>query len=174
MSITRRALEKRVFLPSGAGDPWAIPSNGSLAAFASSGVPVTEETAMQLLAVAACVRLLSTTIGGLPFDAVQMQGAVRKTLEPPPYLISDPFGGANDLRFPNRRTGFVQLMVSLLLRGNGYALVLARDELMRPARLAVVHPDRVSVGMNDDGSRKYSVNRHPWPAHDMVHLVGMS
>ena len=183
MSLTRRALQntagglgalKRVFLPSGAGDPWAIPSNGSLAAFASSGVPVTEETAMQLLAVAACVRLLSTTVGGLPFDAVEMQGAIRRTLEPPPYIISDPFGGANDLRWPTRRTGFVQMMVSLLLRGNAYAVVTGRDELLRPARIAVIHPDRVSVGVDRNGARYYEINRRPWPAHDMVHLVGMS
>lgn len=174
MSITRRALEKRVFLPSGAGDPWAIPSNGSLAAYTSSGVPVTEETAMSLLAVSACVRLLSTTVGGLPLDAVQMAGAVRRTLEPPPLVVSDPFGGANNLSFPTRRTGFVQMMVSLLLRGNAYALVVARDDLLRPLRLAVLHPDRVAVGMREDGSRFYEVNRLPVPAIDMMHLVGMS
>jgi HK97 family phage portal protein len=174
VSITRRALEKRVFLPSGAGDPWAIPSNGSLASYTAAGVPVTEDTAMQLLSVAACVRLLSTTVGGMPFDAVQMRAALRETLEPPPLLISDPFGGANDLRFPTRRTGFVQMMVSLLLRGNAYAIVTLRDEMLRPLRIAVMHPDRVSVGMKEDGSRFYEVNRRPVDAFDMVHLVGMS
>lgn len=174
MSITRRAVNKRAFLPSGAGDPWAIPSNGSLAAYTSSGVPVTEDTAMQLLAVAACVRLLATTVGGLPFDAVQMSGAVRRTLEPPPLIISDPFGGANNLKWPTRRTGFVQLMVSLLLRGNGYAMITGRDEDMRPSRIAVLHPDRVAVGVDGDGSRKYEVNRQPVPAYNMVHLLGLS
>lgn len=174
MSLTRRALQKRAFLPSGAGDPWAIPSNGSLAAYTASGVPVTEDTAMQLLAVAACVRLLGTTVAGLPFDAVQMSGAVRRTLEPPPLIVSDPFGGANNLKWPTRRTGFTQLMVSLLLRGNGYALITGRDEDMRANRIAVLHPDRVAVGVNEDGSRKYEVNRKPVAAFDMVHLLGLS
>src|SRR5579875_3774910 len=101
MSLLRRAVrkrpEKRFYAPSSSsGDPWVIPSNGSLAAYTPAGVPVTEDTAMQLLAVAACVRILSTTVAGLPFDAVRMQGAVRKTLEPPPPIVADPFGGANN------------------------------------------------------------------------------
>lgn len=174
MSITRRALEKRVYLPSGAGDPWAIPSNGSLAAYTSSGVPVTEDTAMQLLVVASCVRLLSTTVSGLPFDAIRMRKAVRETLEPPPLIVGDPFGGANDGAYPSRRVAFGQLMVSLLLRGNAYALVMARDSLMRPTRLAVLHPDRVQVGLTASGARSYQIQRIPVDTADIVHMMNMS
>src|SRR5579872_2557486 len=121
-----------MYLPSGAGDPWAIPSNGSLAAWTPAGVPVTEDTAMQLLVVSACVRILANAVSGLPFDAVKMSGTTRKQLDPAPLIIADPFGGLNNLKFPTRRTGLVQLMISLLLRGNGYAVVVARDQLMRP------------------------------------------
>ena len=78
---------------------------------------------MQLLAVAACVRILSTTVAGLPFDAVRMRGELRETLEPPPGIISDPFGGAADTAMLTRRAGFTQMMVSLLLRGNAYAAI---------------------------------------------------
>jgi hypothetical protein len=58
MSLLRRAArrgpERRLSAaPSSAGDPWAIPSNGSLAAYSTAGIPVTEDTAMQLIAVAA-------------------------------------------------------------------------------------------------------------------------
>jgi HK97 family phage portal protein len=163
-----------MYLPSGAGDPWAIPSNASLAGYTSSGVPVTEDTAMQLLAVSACVRILSSAVAGLPLDSVQMKGAIRKQLDAPPLIIADPFGGANSLKFPTRRTGFTQLMVSLLLRGNGYGLVTLRDKVLRPTRVMVLHPDRVGVGLNEDGSRFYQVNRKPVDASDMVHLMGMS
>jgi HK97 family phage portal protein len=183
VTILRRAFaraggEQRVYLPSGAGDPWAIPSNGSLASYTSSGVPVTEDTAMQLGAVWGCVRILSNALAGLPLDAVRMADVdgvqIRKTMEPPPIIVSDPFGGANNVRFPSRRKGLAQLMVSLLLRGNGYAYIVARDYLLRPTRLRVLHPDRVKVGIADDGGKEFKVNRQDVPAEDMIHLVGMS
>lgn len=177
MSITGRLRgrsQQRMYLPSGAGDPWAIPSNGSLAAWTPAGVPVTEDTAMQLLVVASCVRILANAVAGLPLDAVQMKGLTRKQLDPAPPIISDPFGGLNNQKFPTRRAGLTQLMVSLLLRGNGYAAVVSRDELARPTRLRVIHPDRVAVGLKDDGSRYYEVNRIPVDPVDMVHLIGMS
>lgn len=174
VSILRRAAEKRFFIPTGAGDPWAIPSNGSLAAYTASGVPVTEDTAMQLLAVAACVRILSNTVANLPFDAVRTKGAVRETLEPPPPIVGDPFGGANTPALPTQRDGFVQLMVSLLLRGNAYAVVTTRDRMFRPTRLRVLHPDRVKCVFDDTGARQYEVSRQPVDADDMLHLVGLS
>lgn len=153
-----------------------IPSNGSLAAYTPSGVPVTEETAFQLLAVAACVRILSTAVSGLPFDAVRMQGALRRTLEPPPPIVADPFGGANSSAFPTQRQGFGQLMVSLLLRGNGYGAVIERDRLLRPKRVRVLHPDRVKCSWDPkgSGSRVYAINRQPVDAEDIVHLMGMA
>jgi HK97 family phage portal protein len=166
-------LEKRFYAPSGGGDPWAIPTNGSLAAVTTAGVQVTEDTAMQLIAVSACVRILSDAVAGLPFDAVRSQGAVRTTLEPPPAIVADPFGGANDTRFPTRRTGISQIMVSLLLRGNAYSLVLARDFMGRPTRLRVLHPDRVDCQYNDAGERTYQVDRKPVDAGDIIHLLGM-
>lgn len=178
MSLLRRAVSRgparRAYVPpSSSGDPWAIPSNGSLASYTAAGVPVTEDTAMQLLAVAACVRILSETVAGLPFDAVRMREAIRETIEPPPVIVADPFGGANNTALPSRRTGLAQLMVSLLLRGNGYAAVLDRDVLLRPRRLQVLHPDRVRCRLVD-GQRRYWINRSPVDAEDIVHLLGMA
>jgi HK97 family phage portal protein len=178
MSILRRAMsrgpERRLNnAQPGGGDPWSVPSNGALAPLTAAGVSVSEDTAMQLLAVAACVRILSTTVAGLPFDAVRMRGELRETLEPPPGIISDPFGGASDTAMLTRRAGFTQMMVSLLLRGNAYAAVTARDGLLRPTRLRVLHPDRVQCRFDDAGRRTYKVSRQPVDAADMVHLMGM-
>jgi HK97 family phage portal protein len=137
-------------------------------------VPVTDETAMQLLAVSASVRILSDTVAGLPFDAVKANGTVRNTIEPPPGIVADPFGGTNDSRFPTRRLGISQLMVSLLLRGNAYMLVLSRDRMNRPTRLRVLHPDRVRCEFNDKGERVYEIDRHPVDSEDVVHILGLS
>jgi HK97 family phage portal protein len=161
-------------VPSGPGDPWAIPTNGSLGTFTSSGVPVTEDTAMQLLAVAACVRIVSQTVAGLPMNAVRQQGGIRKAMQPPPAIVADPFGGGASTALLSRRAGLAQMMVSLLLRGNAYALVTARDGLLRPSRLRILHPDRVGCLLDAEGLRTYEVDRKPVDAEDMVHLIGTS
>ncbi|MET8627941.1 phage portal protein [Kitasatospora sp. NPDC004669] len=178
MSLLRRAArgvrERRFFVPSGGGDPWTIPTNGSLAAYTAAGVPVTEETAMQLIAVYACVRIISTALSGLPLDAVRMQGEVRRPLDPPPLIVSDPFGGTNSLARLTRRVGIQQMAVSCLLRGNAYAVVLQRDRYYRPTMLQVLHPDRVDVALDATGRRQYTVNRTPVDAEDIVHIAAMA
>jgi HK97 family phage portal protein len=165
---------KRFYAPSGAGDPWAIPSNGSLAGYTASGVPVNDETAMQLMAVSACVRLLSDAVSGLPLDAVRAKGEIRETIEPPPGIIADPFGRAASNARPTRREGLAQLMVSLLLRGNAYCLVIGWDPYGRPTMLRVLHPDRVDCEFDADGQRAYKIDRQPVDAQSVVHIRGMS
>jgi HK97 family phage portal protein len=129
---------------------------------------------MQLLAVAASVRLLSDAVSGLPFDAVRAKGEIRETIEPPPAIVADPFGGMATAGLPTRRQGFAQMMVSLLLRGNAYCLVLARDSYGRPQRLRVLHPDRVRCEFDPYGQRKYEIDRQPVDSNDVVHIMGMT
>jgi HK97 family phage portal protein len=175
MSLTRRAANTaRAYLPSGTGDPWAIPTNGSLSAGSHAGVSVNEDTAMRLLVVASAVRILSDAVSGLPFDAVRSEGEIRRTVEPPPSIISDPFGGGSNTALLTRRQGLSQLMVSLLLRGNAYCAVLARDRMGRPTRLRVLHPDAVKCVFDESGQRVYEVDRVEVPSADIVHLTGMS
>lgn len=177
MSIVRNLLNsvgsQRFYAPSGGGDPWSIPTNGQLAPLTAAGIQVTEDSAMKLVSVSASVRLLSDAVAGLPFDAVKADGAIRRTLEPPPSIISDPFGGNGNSQRPTRRQGFVQMMVSLLLRGNAYALITALDSRGRPARLRVLHPDRVKCEFDDAGLRTYEIDREPVDASSIVHLMGM-
>jgi HK97 family phage portal protein len=156
------------------GDPWNIPSNGSLGGASASGVSVTEDSAMRLVVVAAAVRILSDTVAGLPFDAVRASGGIHTPLSPQPTIMGDPFGGATSSKFATRRQGISQLMVSLLLRGNGYGLIVARDGMLRPSRIRVIHPDRVKCEFNDAGEREYEIDRKPVSAEDVVHLIGMS
>ncbi|WP_370217921.1 phage portal protein [Kitasatospora sp. GAS1066B] len=176
MSLLRRAARalpaRRFFAPSGAGDPWSIPSNGTLAAYGSAGVPVTEDTAMQLLAVSACVRIISGAIANLPLYAVRQEGDIYVRAKPP-LIVADPFGGQNDIAGLTRRAGLRQMMVSLLLRGNAYAMVTGWDARMRPQRLMPLHPDMVRV-TRDGGRRVYEVNRQPVMPGSMLHITGMS
>jgi HK97 family phage portal protein len=171
VSLSRRALERRTVQQFGDS---SIPTNGSLMTPTASGVAVNDQTAMQLIAVQACVRILASAIARLPLNAMVSRDGVQTLTPTAPTIVVDPFGGASNTRFPSRRAGLKQLAISLLLRGNGYGMVTARDYLYRPSRIAVLHPDQVKVTMDDDGGRDYEVNRikvdNP---SDMVHLTGM-
>lgn len=170
MSLFRRAAERRAITQFGDS---SIPTNGSLATPTASGVPVNDQTAMQLIAVYACARILSTTLAGLPLNAMVRRDGIMVPAAPAPAIVADPFGGTNSVRFPSRRAGLQQLAVSLLLRGNAYGLITARDYLFRPARVVVLHPDQVKVTLDDEGGRVYEVNRQPVDSMDVVHLTGM-
>jgi HK97 family phage portal protein len=66
-------------------------------------------------------------------------------------------------------------MVSLLLRGNAYAAVVASDRFGRPTMLQVLSPDAVQVDVDQNTARRvYKVNNNPFPSSKMLHIVGMS
>jgi HK97 family phage portal protein len=141
----------------------------------ASGVLVNDQQAMQLIALQACVRIISNALASLPIRAMQQQGQILVPVERQPTIVVDPFGGASSASWLTRRDGIKQLATSAALRGNGYALVTARDYLFRPSRLAVCHPDTVRVDVDDDGARVYEVNRvRVENTADVVHLMGMS
>jgi HK97 family phage portal protein len=171
MSLSRRGVERRTITQFGDS---SIPTNGSLMTPTASGVPVNEQTAMKLIAAHASVRIISSALAGRPLRAMQTRDGVLVPVAPAPLIVTDPFGGGSSTRFPSRRAGLKQMAVSVLLRGNAYAFVLARDYLLRPTRLMVLHPDRVRVELDDDGGRTYTVNRQKIdnPA-DILHVTGL-
>lgn len=179
MSLAKRvftrseAPQQREFVSSG-GDPYIIPPNGSLQTVTDAGVAVTPDTAMRLSVVYACVRIISNAVSGLPLDAVRIVGGIKEKLDPAPPVVFDPFGGANKVSGITRRDGMARLMVSLLLRGNAYALVVARDWRGFPTRLQILHPDAVMIRIDDAGNRVYKVGQQVIPDGTMLHITGLS
>lgn len=177
MSLIRRAATVHTRDVTGAGDPWAIPSNGSLSKYSSAGVPVDEDSIMSLSAVTRSVDLISTSIAGLPFDAVTTKGRLRIPIEPAPLILADPFGGANILSGYGLTPfeGLGQILVSLLLRGNAYINVVHRDYTGQPDLLQVLNPDAVQCDLDKKtGQRVYKVNRNPFPTENMLHIRGLT
>lgn len=180
MSLLRRAADNvlRRSSVTGSGDPWAIPSNGSLATYTSSGIPVNEDTALQLLAVTACVRILAGALSGLKWDVLPADVDYGAPLRPQPSIVADPFGGMNRMTGfgQTRKAGLSSMMVSMLLRGNAYAAVLERDpETMHPSMLQVISPDAVDVDLDKKtGERLYKVNNRDFPNEAMLHIPGLS
>jgi HK97 family phage portal protein len=177
MTLVRRASDGlRTRDVTGAGDPWAIPTNGSLSKFSSAGVPVDQDSILSLPAVTRSVDIIATSIAGLPFDAVTTRGRLRIPVEPAPMIIEDPFGGANLLSGVGltRFEGLAQVLTSLLFRGNAYINIAGLGRDGRPSVLQVLNPDAVDCNYDKAGRRDYTVNREPFPTAKMLHIRGLT
>jgi HK97 family phage portal protein len=147
----------------------------------SSGVSVTESTAVTWTAIASGIRLASETVGMLPIDVVRrMEPRGRQLLPDHPV--------AKVLEFPNPEMSgfeFRELMQSHIeLWGNGYAQI-RRDNSDRPIELWPLNPDRVTVERNSRGDIQYRVGLPGEPfgqaasgavllADEMLHIRGWS
>jgi HK97 family phage portal protein len=122
----------------------------------------TANSAQQLSAVWACIRLLSDSLSTLPLDVFRDGPNGREPLELPPVLVSP----AADWTMQQWLEGQVR---SLLLDGNGYALVVARDATMRPSQLEPLDPGGVTVAY-EGGRLVRRVNGKQVDRADLWHL----
>lgn len=176
MSLIKRVLARDAGVyGGGSADPYSIPPNSSLGT-TSAGVIVNQDTALQMLAITSCVRLISETLSNMDLQAVSLKrDGLSMVVDKPPMIIADPFGGANSLAGMTTKVGLAQLCVSALLRGNGYAVVAARESVRgMPTRLIVLNPDMVDISIDDSGHKVFKVNRKPVDAEDMLHVPGMA
>lgn len=112
---------------------------------------VTPQTAMQLSAVWACVKLLSQTIGGLPFNIVQYDDdghANPLPNHPVQQLLSSPFAGMNALTY------WTCVIGHLATWGNHFSRIVLNSRGY-PIALKIMLPDRVRVQSDSDGNVKY-------------------
>jgi HK97 family phage portal protein len=151
-------FKKRAALP-----PFAVTTGGGVGPLATwAGATVDADAAMRLSAVWACVRLLSDTVSTLPVD-VYRKGE-RGPITTPPVLV-EPAAGQP------LHEWLYACMVSLLLRGNFFAVVTARSGPgMLPGQLEPVHPDKVGVQVNEDGTVTYRVLGRELPREDVFHI----
>lgn len=142
---------------------------------ASSGVPVTPDSAMRVAAVSACVRILCGPPANLPLD-IKRRLADGSRLdaedEPAALLLS---------RRPNgwqTPTQFKRMMQAhLLLRGNAYAMIVRSG--VRPVALLPLNPDRVEIRQGDDLTVTFRYQRPrggvvDFPRHEILHLTGLT
>lgn len=145
----------------------------------SARVRVDPTSAMQTAAVYACVRVVSEDVAKLPLCIYRRErgGSRREAADHPLHrLFRD---GPNAWQSAYE---FKELMQAHLeLRGNAFAYIV-RDGGGRILSLVPVHPDRVTVWVQDDGVPLYKVTRpefgYPVPpevrAGDMLHVRGQS
>ena len=119
---------------------------------AASGKNVTEETAIQISTVYACVRVLAETIASLPLNVYESDGKGGSRIaqnHPLEYLLHDA---------PNEEmTSFIwreQMMTQILLRGNSYS------QIVRSGKTAIlsIYPllsSNMTVDRDDSGALTY-------------------
>jgi HK97 family phage portal protein len=149
-----------------------------------SGVQVNQQTALNSTAVLACVTMLAEDFAKLTPSIYRIDpdtGARVPADDHPLYdLLYQPNDWQNWFEFAE------MLMCSLLLRGNGYA-VICRNGRGDPVKLVPVNADWVALWEAPDGEIFYrctpnglhmmaELRKEPFliPAEDMFHLRGFS
>lgn len=153
MSLWKRIAWALTSKASGSPEDWFREFGGSTAG--STGIPVTQRSALQVATVLSCVSILSEDVAKLPVHVYRARsdgGRDIATDNPVEALLQKP----ND--FQSRFEFIEQMQSALLLRGNAYAAIL-RDGRGRPIALIPVNPDRVWIYEAPDGSVFYQVSR---------------
>lgn len=154
-SIWARGAEQRAVSYQdvwGRGDDWQEIVKGS-------SDPLALSTAF------ACIRLLSSIFGQLPFDAYRDRGGFSEKVGAPSRLIVKPS--------PNRPRSLwlAEHMVSQLVWGNSYGYVYARDAAGYPTGLQWLDASKIRVEQLDAGGNcRFWLNGEQLATADVVHI----
>jgi len=127
---------------------------------------VSNDDAMRLSAVFACLRLLSEAIATMPLDTFARSAGTRKPYRPKPeYLGFQPPQGS-------RIDYLSEVMLSLLSDGNAF-VATPRDDMGIPQSLVVIDPVKVTVRQDGVGHITYEVNGETYTDLDIMHIKAM-
>ena len=154
------------------GDFWFQP----ISSRTSSGMRVSNDQAMRLTAVYACVRVLSETFATMPFVLYRNKPGGGKDIIKDHWLNRLFDKRPNEYQNPFEWREMLQ--GHLVLRGNAFNRIIAngRGEI---TDLVPIHPDRVRVQVLDDGNYRYLVKNQKGTDDillrgEMWHIRGLS
>lgn len=147
-------------------------------ALQNAGVPVTEQTAMCVSAVYACVGLIGGALAALPFHIY------RRTPDGRERVDSDLWWLFNESPWPNwtSASAWSYAAQSIALKGDGYWRIHRKrgGRSYEIEGFEPIHPDRVNTAVDklSDGSLVYLVinekgQQEAVPAADMLHFPGI-
>lgn len=154
------------------GTPRSVEQRGSLSQLVEAISPahnrggsgvVTADSALRHAAVWSCVDLICR-LAALPLDTYRKVDGHAVEIAPPQLLAGKPDGTMHLI-------GWIrQILMSWLLRGNVFGAVAARDRLLWPTQVEILHPDRMTArragGLN--GPVEWLVDGKPL-GDDLVH-----
>lgn len=141
----------------GAGDTYALSTK--------AGTVVTQDTAMRIGTVYACVRLISDSISTLPVGPYRKFQGERLPVFPRPIWIDFPESDVT------RVDHFQQVLISLLVDGNAFVRVVRDDQGI--VGLIVLNPYHVSIHRDGMGRVYYKVHDEILYPQDILHIPDM-
>lgn len=112
-----------------------------------------KEKALKLSAFYCGVNQISNSVGLLPIKIVEINGMEKKAIPHPLFKLLNTRPDGKHTHF-----NFMKMMVeSVILRGNGYAIIERDDRTLLPKALHYINPDYVQPIVKEDGSVKYLV-----------------
>lgn len=125
------------------------------------------QAALNLIPVYAAVRLIADSVSTLPIQAgVKRSDGSRQPIEVPAVVASPSVRGT-------RVAWLHRLMVSALLDGNAFGLIVARDQFLKPSTVVWLDPALVTITDNPDGPRWY-YNGREINRDDILHIPAFS
>ena len=170
MTALRRLL--RAITPADFGTAADLITGGKVHA----GVTVTQREALRVVSVYAAVNLIADNIAQLPAHAFRRRDDQRELVSSQPQWLdrvnSQPNPDTDGYTFIHR------ILNSLLIDGNAYILITARDRLAYPSELYTLHPQEIVPERRNRrlvyvwaGSETFTrYNRLTNPAGDIVHI----
>jgi HK97 family phage portal protein len=129
----------------------------------AAGEPVTVESALRLSTVWGCTRLLADSVSTLPLHVYR--GDDRDPIPTPP-LLQRPSAD-----HPELADWLWSIMASLCLRGNAWGVITDRAGAgLLPAQVDLVHPDRVAVTVNGNGTQTIRIAGEEYNRADLFHV----
>jgi HK97 family phage portal protein len=142
----------------------------------TSGVVVSEKTALQLAAVWGSVALISDAIATLPIRQWRATTTEPKAMDSAP-VIAQPWSelsvGPNESNGA-QRAYLTQGTASFLLRGNFFGKIIGWDERENPAQVQLVHPDHVKIRRTDKGAVEVRYWNEIVPPDQVTRAMGLS
>lgn len=123
--------------------------------------------ALQVPTVWACVNKVANTVSMLELETFRDAASGVPPRVPSPDLLLSPSAGVTLSEWLHT------LVVSLLLRGNGYGLIQSFDNDLRPRQIQLVDPDKVRYRVDADGADVYTVAGRDFPANRIWHVPGL-
>ena len=118
-------------------------------------------------AVWQCVLMVANAVASMPLETFRFTPDLPVKV-PSPDVVARPSVDSTQSEWMHT------FMVSLLLRGNGYARILGRDIAARPTGMQILNPDRVLPLVDADGQRAYKIGNTIVPGDDIFHVRGMT
>jgi HK97 family phage portal protein len=140
------------------------PSNSEIGGFTAAGIPVSQESALQIAAVYGCVSLLSSSVATLPMRLMDNKILKNAKELPPSQLITEPYSEISQLEW------VVQFVASLALRGEFFGEVISRDRQLYPTQIKPIPADNANLTRKPDGTLEYRFFNKTVPLRNVYHV----